>query len=412
MTRDMIEMCQLIIVVCLGENMIKILLLSGFDITDAHSCTNANAICVTKIVEALKEFTDVTVDIACNGVVEKIPVKNWKCNPLYTLRRIIRWPSCNPNVETACRGELFDILDKKEYDCLFVPHKPFETVYAACIAKRKFPNIKFYIYALDPIANDIEANNGMGKYLSFLSKMAEKRVFQTADHVFHMECNREKYSDVIYQNYWDKFSYLDFPLIDIKNRHVSKMAENVAESIKIIYSGLLNNTFRDPEYFLDVFECTCKKVDVKVDFFSKGNSIKKIIKRGRNQAINYCGYIPKYELETRMEEADFFLNIGNSYSSMLPSKLLTYIKTGKPIIHVQKQENDVAIPYLEKYGLALIINEKEMVEESACKLASFLKDNYHKQLSSDYVESLFIENTPRWNVKQIVLQLRKNIPQT
>ena len=156
-----------------------------------------------------------------------------------------------------------------------------------------------------------------------------------------------------------------------------------------------------------------KKIGVQIDFYAKGNSIERIQKRSAsNPAINYSGYVPKDELETRMKEANFFLNIGNSFSSMLPSKLLTYIMTGKPIIHVQKQEHDVAIPYLKKYGLSLVISERETVEESAYKLVAFLKDNYRKQLSSDYVESVFVENTPQWNVDQILLHLCKDIGHT
>ena len=41
-----------------------------------------------------------------------------------------------------------------------------------------------------------------------------------------------------------------------------------------------------------------------------------------------------------MSEADFLLNIGNSISSMVPSKIFEYISTGKPIISIYSNIND------------------------------------------------------------------------
>ena len=49
---------------------------------------------------------------------------------------------------------------------------------------------------------------------------------------------------------------------------------------------------------------------------------------------------------------------------MLPSKLLSYIETGMPILHIQKQENDACIEYLNKYELAAVIRENDQVEMS------------------------------------------------
>lgn len=382
--------------------MIKILLLSGFEINSTY----ANSLCAVKIMEEMKKHHNVIIDIACNGVVEETPVGNWKSNPIYMFRRILRWPSNNPNVEAKCRKELFDILDNSEYDCLLVPHKPFETVYAACKAKKRFPNIKLYVYALDPIANEIDANNGIGKHLFCLTKHAEKRVFKIADHIFQMECNRTKYFDKKYQKYWKKFSYVDFPLIESGESHAGKKTEEIERSIKMIYSGILDDTYRSPDYFLTLFELICEEISIQVDFYTKGNSVSRIIRKSeKNEAISVHGYIPKVEIEREINEADFLLNIGNKYSSMLPSKLLTYFSTGKPIVHIQSQKQDAAIQYLEKYELSLILNENDSLEANAEKLITFIESNYGRRLSSEYVESVFVKNTPSWSSEHILEQI-------
>ena len=378
----------------------RILVLSGFGI----SSTYPNPICVRKIIEKLSAYPDIEIDVACDGIVENTPVLNWKRHPIYMLRRIKCWPSYNPNVEKACRHELFEILSKKKYDWIFVPHKPFETVYAACKAKEKYPEIKLCIYALDPIANEIDANNGIGKHLYFLTKRAESEVFKKADHIFHMECNRKKYSQDRYNQFANKFSYLDFPLMD--NPSVDEADDNhqpVEHGFTMLYSGALDDTYRSPRYLLDLFDCiSVKNRGINLHFYAKGNSISEIERRSQyNKSIHSFGYIPKDELERKVDEAQFLINIGNKYSEMLPSKLLTYFMSGHPIIHFKNQNDDSCISYLKRYGLFLIIDENDPIEESAVKLISFIKENKDKRLSRERTIMTFQHNTPAWNAKQI-----------
>ena len=378
----------------------KVLVLSGFGIESTYP----NPICMRKIIEKLSEYPEIQIDVACNAVVENTPVLNWKRNPSYMLRRIKCWPSYNPDVEQACRRELFSILSEKTYDCIFVPHKPFETVYAACKAKEKYPDIKLCIYALDPIANEIDANNGIGKYLFFLTKKAEEKVFMTADHIFHMECNRKKYASEKYKKYADKFSYLDFPLIE--EQHMNKnqnYSPTSNDEVVMLYSGALDDTYRPSKYLLDLFDAASEKLEnVSLHFYAKGNSVAEIERRcEHNKAIESFGYIPKRELEKRVEEAQFLINIGNKFSDMLPSKLLTYFMGGRPIIHVKNQENDSCISYLERYGLFLIIDEKDSLEKSVEKFVSFVKSNQNKKVPSEHIIKVFRKNTPEWNAEQI-----------
>lgn len=378
----------------------RILVLSGFGIASTYP----NPICVRKIIEKLSEYPEIEIDVACDGVVERTPVLDWKRNPFYMLRRIKCWPSYNPNVEKACRLELLSILSKKRYDCIFVPHKPFETVYAACKAKEKYPDIKVFIYALDPIANEIDANNGIGQHLFFLTQKAENKVFKKADHIFHMECNRRKYESEKYKKYAAKFSYLDFPLIE--EQHMNKnlgCSSTLDDEVILLYSGALDDTYRSPRYLLDVFDAVSEKMkNVRFHLYAKGNSIAEIERRSSyNRSITSFGYIPKDELEKKVEEADFLINIGNKFSEMLPSKLLTYFMAGRPIIHIKNQENDSCISYLERYGLFLIIDENDPLEISVDKLVSFIKNTQGKQVPFGKIITSFQKNTSGWNAEQI-----------
>lgn len=106
-------------------------------------------------------------------------------------------------------------------------------------------------------------------------------------------------------------------------------------------------------------------------------------------------------MERKVEEASMLINIGNKYSDMLPSKLLTYFMSGHPIIHFKNQENDSCISYLDRYGLNLIVDETDPVEVSAAKLIIFVNENKGRRLSPESVITNFHHNTPDWNAEQI-----------
>ena len=70
-------------------------------------------------------------------------------------------------------------------------------------------------------------------------------------------------------------------------------------------------------------------------------------------------------------DGDFLLNIGNNVPNQLPSKILEYISTGKPIIHIAKREDCPATALLTDYD-ALIIPEEQGLDKAINALNAFL----------------------------------------
>ena len=60
------------------------------------------------------------------------------------------------------------------------------------------------------------------------------------------------------------------------------------------------------------------------------------------------------------KKSNFLLNIGNSTTYQLPSKIFEYMITQKPILNLIYDSNDLTIPILEKYNASLnIINTEK-----------------------------------------------------
>ena len=100
------------------------------------------------------------------------------------------------------------------------------------------------------------------------------------------------------------------------------------------------------------------------------------------------------QIKMMQDEADILLNIGNTIPGMVPSKIFEYMSTGKPIISTSCIQNDPVITYLEHYGNAHVINEKETIETEVSRLKEYLAGKnvqVHIQISQ---QSKLFNNTP------------------
>jgi hypothetical protein len=94
--------------------------------------------------------------------------------------------------------------------------------------------------------------------------------------------------------------------------------------------------------------------------------------------LQYGGHIKfhgerSYQTAINAElKADALLNVGNVVINQLPSKILEYICTGKPIINIYKSEKCPTLKYLIKYPNALNISESDDVSMQFDKISEFI----------------------------------------
>ena len=94
---------------------------------------------------------------------------------------------------------------------------------------------------------------------------------------------------------------------------------------------------------------------------------------------------------------------------MLPSKVLAYFSTGKPIIHICNQKKDACIPYFDKYDNCVVLYEWDDIDTSVQKLKNFILSNYKRIVSSDNVRRFFYENTPEYSADKIYEYCRTHL---
>ena len=378
--------------------MINILLITGLHI----EANNPNAQCVKQIVDKLSDNQDIKLTVVSAVQGEKQINCRWYDNLILSLKRLLYWPSANPAIIKQRYRQALHVSEETAYDYVIGVHKPYEALYAAYKYKKRYPNVKMIIYELDPIVNSIDSKLGLGKYLSWLTRYSEQRMYQKADCIFHMRCNQKQFSSDTYKSYEAKTEYLDFPLVIDDGHEQHGACQYHGETISLVYSGMLDMLIRSPEYLLRVLENLNQFTPIIARFYCRGNC-KEMLQQAqkRNSFLEVSDYIPKADLDNVISKSDFLINISNKYSDMLPSKVLAYVSTGKPIIHICNQENDACIPYFEKYENCVVLYEWDKIETSVQKLKAFIVSNYQRVISSKDVCSAFFENTPEYSADMI-----------
>lgn len=146
-------------------------------------------------------------------------------------------------------------------------------------------------------------------------------------------------------------------------------------------------------------------------FFSRGDCEDELRKAEKETGgkIKRMGYVSQDKLAFYMDKADFFLDIGNRLSGedySIPSKVIDYMSTGKPIIHVNGT-NDKVIDYLKLYGLAINISDSLSIDVAQQEVLRFIKDNKDKRVPFSELAIKFPKNTPEYTANILVNQIQK-----
>lgn len=264
---------------------------------------------------------------------------------------------------------------------------------------------KFILYELDAVANNPEYKRGVKKLYKFRLSNIEKYLYNHAKLIIHMKYNErylERYKNI--STVTSKSVYADIPNL-VKSVFIGSES-SYGEKVLFAYFGGLVKDYRNPEYLIAVVNEINKQMPIECDFFSRGNC-EDILEKAHNNApdvIKKKGYVDKEKVLEIQNKADVLVSIGNRLTGTdysLPSKIIDYIATGKPILHISGGSNDSAISYLERYDLACIIDPNDVLDENVRKVITFVKKNKGRVIPFDKIFKEFYHNSPDYTARII-----------
>ena len=202
----------------------------------------------------------------------------------------------------------------------------------------------------------------------------------------------DTFSKPFYFKYIDKWflskpDYISIPVESAKNAYNYKYHEKIViipqgfkfnASLRLskkrnirptfAYAGTFIPRFRDPRPFLDFLS------DLKNDFcfivFTRDGRLIQPYKDKLKDKLIINTYVSRDALMKTLVSMDFLVNFDNNTSTVVPSKLIDYALTGKPILNVEKLMNEKVIQQFFKgdYSSSMKIKNLDQYRiENVCK---------------------------------------------
>lgn len=292
------------------------------------------------------------------------------------------------------RDILKEIINEKEIDVVVSINCSVEVGFPILyLKKHKKISAKWIFYMLDPF----ESHEYYRKHnkLTYLRKV-QHSIMKTCDKVLATELIYNDTKKWENEDILSKIEITEFPKIEEPIRISTDNDILLDKSfINVVCTGSKNELVRNSEYTLKLCEQLGNK-SVKFHFIGYGWCDKK------TEKDNMTFYPPtNWQTVRNMQlDADFLLNIGNSISNQLPSKVLEYISCGKPVINIYKSALCPTLNLLMEYD-ALNIYENEEIEISLKQLEDFLNKK-HIKIDFPEIENKYKRYTPEFVTNQFL----------
>ncbi|MBO2602901.1 hypothetical protein I6M34_07200 [Shewanella algae] len=289
----------------------------------------------------------------------------------------------NVKLSNIMKKSIVELDERERFD--FVIAITYEEVMALCHANIE-KNRKF-CFLLEKLPEPAK--------LKFIKKMQSsynlKKIEYLSNSVSRVFCLPIVKS--VYASAKIDFFELEHPMVVNRSYHTSHKTHS--ERIKLIYAGGLSKHQRNPMALVRLIQQLNCKVGVDLDIYSYGfkfneNFVKKISDNIRvNKTVE-----PKF-LNSKINDADFIVTIGNKEVDIFPSKLFDCVSTGKPIIHFFQNSKDQYLSYLQKYPLSMSVDYNKCENaETLEAILKFLTDIKGERLPFNLVSRDFFDCTP------------------
>ena len=168
--------------------------------------------------------------------------------------------------------------------------------------------------------------------------------------------------------------------------------------VRCVFCGSLYPTLREPDFALDLF-AALNDPDLTLTMAGRGWEPFEAAAQKAQTVLGARffrpGLLPPEKAAALENEADILLSLGNAYDNQMPSKLFSYLGTGKPLLHLAVTDTDPTLPYLAKDPLALVLHQKDGVtQETVETLRRWLAKVQGQRLPYAQVAALYPEFTP------------------
>ena len=274
--------------------------------------------------------------------------------------RVFAWPDYSMLWYFSVRMKIKNIPD---YDLLISVSLPFTSHLVAYTLNKK-RGTRWIMDIGDPfyLKKDAPENN---KYLySYLNKYFENKFYKHASKVVFTHKESMEHHKKTFDTLNQKSSLLP-PVFHTKINKKTNNFNYKKTPVKVAYFGVLTIGVRTPDNFLSFINALDMN-NIEIHWYTNEDSKHMIKSVYSNSSKNFFhDMVPRDEaLDLMDNEYHALLNIGNQNPFQLPSKVIEYISTGKPIIHYSEITDDPVVGILNERSNSIIINRNTNPEQA------------------------------------------------
>ena len=328
----------------------------------------------------------------------------------------IQWPDHAWSWIYPTKRRISQIIDSEEtYDVLITVSHPFSSHIIGRSIKKNHPEIFWIMDKGDPFSFLVEAPVNNFYLYRRLNHNIESKFLKESDAVtVTTEETKFEYEN-IFPHAKNKIKVIP-PLLnpeavlfksENKKAGISENHPKDQEIIRLAFVGTLYNKIRNPKKLLKLLNISSGFINkkIKVDFYGPINDLDTSSFIFPQISIKFHGHVHRKIALNKMWEADVLINIGNTTTFQLPSKLIEYASMSKPILNISSVNGDSSTKFLSSYPLAKNIYIEDLITDDLIKeTADYLNNvsimdlNYNETWLNSYTieniakeyESLFI----------------------
>ena len=293
----------------------------------------------------------------------------------------IYWPDSSCLWYFAALRRVNSLLRTNHYDGLISVSHPFTSHLIAFSSMKENSHLKWLVDVGDPFCFlEYPQLNNHSLY-GPLSYQAERNVFRKAAAITPtVRATLDEYAALFPESAGKMNVIPALAHLHDTDLHIAPIFPDDG-TIRLVFVGTLYERFREPEFLLRLFAdllATNLSRKLELHFFGVFDGCRKHFEPYRSllgKKLFLHGIVSHRVAAQVMAEANILVNLGNDTPYQLPSKVVEYVSTGKPILNIVKDKKDPSLEILNEYpgAFSLFRDTSSSPSEQFAKLLTFIE---------------------------------------
>lgn len=275
----------------------------------------------------------------------------------------IYWPDSTCMWFFPARRKALRLCGEISFDALISTSTPYTGHLVGKAAKAAHPDLPWTVDIGDPFSFGQPPLNNTALFKG-LNHRSEASMLELADSIsVTVESCAKVYGD-FFPGTYDKITVIP-PLFSGPISASAKPPET-GPVRRLVFTGSLYRDIRNPAYLLKLVSGLFEQSpDLEAHFYGRINDCADLFEeplRKFPKNLFVHGLVTRDAAAEGLKQADFLINIANITSYQLPSKLVDYMATGKPIINLVSIEDDSSLAFLKDYPRTVTVMERANID--------------------------------------------------